>query len=179
MKKTVFFILIVLIIVPSAFSQFRLDMGVKVPVSLGVKFSELAGNTDTSYNIIKNFTFLFPEVAGTYQFNLGPVKLGAGVQLYTLILESIAWPMAFAEFDFSPVIPLVVNAKLGGLAYMLFGLYNHAGTGNLVIPELNAYFKLGKSFRLGGGVMVFTSKDFTSDTFPYALYLTGNFSTTF
>ncbi len=179
MKKIAFIILIALIIVPSAFSQFRLDMGVKVPVSLGIKFSELSGNTDTSYSVIDDFTFLFPEVSGTYQFAAGPIKLGAGVQIYTLILESIAWPMAFAEFDFSPLIPLVVNAKLGGLAYMVFGLYNHADTGDLVIPEVNAYFKLSKSFRLGGGVMIFTSKNFATDALPYALYLAGSFSTTF
>ncbi len=177
MKKMIFLVLIIaVLIVPSAFAQFRLDMGIKVPLKMGVNFSELSGGTDTAVNVIENFTFLFPEVSGTYQFALGPLKVGAGLQMYTLILESIAWPMAFVELDLSPV---VINAKIGGLAYLLFGFYNYADTGNLVIPEINAYFKLGKSFRLGGGVMVFTSKDLATDALPYVLYLGGSFSTTF
>ncbi len=176
MKKTVLFILIVMIIVPSAFSQFRLDMGFKMPLKMGVNFSDSSGVDDTSVDIINNYKFLFPEVSGTYQFDLGPLKLGAGLQMYTLILESIAWPMAFAELDLSPV---VINAKIGGLAYMLFGVINQADTRDFIIPELNAYFKLGKSFRVGGGVMVFTSKNFATDALPYALYLAGSFSTTF
>ncbi len=179
MKKIILFILIVLLIAPAAFSQFRLDMGVKVPVSMGVKFSELSSGTDSSVNILENFTFLFPEASGTYQLALGPLKIGAGVQLYTLILESIAWPMAFAEVDFSPVVPIVINAKMGGGAFLMFGLYTHGDTANLFMPEVNAYVKLGKTFRLGGGVMMFTNKDLATDAVPYVLYLGGSFSTTF
>ncbi len=179
MKKIILFILIIVLVVPAAFSQIRLDMGVKVPVSMGVKFSDLDSDTESSVNIIENFTFLFPEVSGTYQFALGPLKLGAGIQLYTLILESIAWPMAFAEVDFSPLVPIVINAKMGGGAFLMFGLYNHGDTGNLFMPEVNAYVKLGKTFRLGGGVMMFTNKDLADDAVPYILYLGGSFSTTF
>lgn len=177
MKKVVFLILAIsVLLVPSVFAQFRLDMGIKIPVKMGINFSDVSDVSSTSVNILDKYTFLLPEASGSYQFDLGPVKLGAGLQLYSLILESIAWPMVFAELDLSPI---VINAKIGGLAYLLFGLYNDAGTGDLLMPEINVAFKLGKSFRLGGGAMFFTSKDFNDIALPYLLYLGGSFSTTF
>ncbi len=177
MKKTVFFIVIIsILLVPSVFAQFRLDMGIKIPVKMGINFSDASGISSTSVNILDKYTFLLPEASGSYQFALGPIKVGAGLQMYSLILESIVWPMVFAELDLSPI---VINAKIGGLGYLLFGLYNDAGTGDLLMPEINVAFKLGKSFRLGGGVMFFTSKDFNNTAQPYLLYLGGSFSTTF
>ncbi len=177
MKKIVLFILIITVfLVPSAFAQFRLDLGLQIPVKMGIKFPDSSGIDSTSINILDKYTFLLPEATGSYQVALGPVKFGAGVQLYSLILESIAWPVVFAELDLSPI---VINAKVGGLAYVLFGIKNDAGTGDLVIPEINIAYKLGKSFRVGVGAMGFTSKNFDTGTIPYLIYLGGSFSTTF
>lgn len=176
MKKAVFFILIVLLTVPSAFGQFRLDAGVKIPVLMGNNLSNLGGSEDTTYNILEKFTLIFPEVSGTYQLEAGPLKAGAGLQMYTFIFESVVWPSVFAELDLSPV---VISAKAGGFGFLFFGVYNHFGTGSIVIPELDAWFKINNSFRVGGGAMLFTSPDLTFSQYPYILYLGGSFTTTF
>ncbi len=177
MKKILILVLVIAIfLVPSAFAQFRLDMGLDIPVQMGIHISELTNSTDTSVNILEKYTFLLPEATGSYQVSLGPVKLGAGVQLYTLILESIAWPVVYGELDLSPV---VLSAKVGGLGFLVFGLYNHSGTGDVLIPDINVAYKLGKSFRLGVGVMGFTGKDMHTDNVPYLIYLSGRFSMLF
>ncbi len=177
MKKTFFLILILAFLMTSGvFAQFRLDMGLKIPVKMGVHFSDLSSGEDTSVDILDKYTFLVPEVTGSYQVSLGPVNMGAGIQLYTFILESIAWPIVFAEIDLSPI---VINAKIGGFGFLVFGLYNDGVTGNVLIPDINAAFKLGKSLRIGLGVMGFTGKEFNSDAVPYLIYLSGSLSMLF
>ncbi len=177
MKKKILFILAAaLLLVPSAFAEYRLDMGIKIPTIMGVHFSDLSDEEDTSTNILDDYTFLVPEITGSYQMAVGPIKMGAGVEMYTFIFESIAWPMVFAELDLSRV---VFNAKLGGLGFLVFGLYNHTDTANVVIPDIYGAVKLGKSLRLGLGVMGFTGKEFSSDALPYIFYLAGSLSMVF
>lgn len=177
MKKILLFImLITLFLVPSAFAQYRIDMGIKVPAKMGIHFSDLSSDDDTSVDILDKYTFLVPEITGSYQMALGPIKMGAGVEMYTFIIESIAWPMVFAELDLSKI---VINAKVGGLGFLVFGLYNHADTADILIPDIYSAVKLGKSFRLGLGVMGFTGKEFTSDAVPYIVYLSGSLSMLF
>ena len=177
MKKLVFFGIIVLIIIPGAFAQFRIDLAVDVPVKIGVSLSDLdGGSTNESINVLEFGTFPVPEALFAYQSSLGPVKLGAGIRVFSLILESIAWPHAYAELDLSPI---VINAGVGGGAFMLFGLYNNIDTANLILPDMHIAYKLGDTFRLGIGAMGFTGKDLGPDVFPYIIYLTGRFSILF
>ena len=151
MKKMIFLVLIITVFfVPSAFAQFRLDLGADVIVSAGIKNSGL--DDDPTVDVISNYVIPIPEATFSYQFPVGPVNLGAGLQFYTAILESITWPVIFAELDLSPV---VVSIKTGGLGFLIFGLASDSFTGDVLISDLNAAYKLGKSFRLGLGAKIF------------------------
>lgn len=177
MKKIAFvLVLIAVLAVPSAFAQLRLDMGFDIPVRIGLSFNNFSDTE--SVNILEEYIFLLPEAMFAYQFNLGQVNLGVGLRLYTLILESIAWPMGYAELDFDRV---AITASVGGGLYLLFGLYNEAGTGEVIIPELFAGLKLGKArnFKVGAGAMAFLGPELSTDVVPYYFYLGAKWSVLF
>ena len=175
MKKIIFLVLILTVfLVPAAFTQFRLDLGADVIVSAGIKNSGL--DDDPTVNVISKYIIPIPEATFSYQFPLGPINLGAGLQFYTAILESITWPIVYAELDLSP---FVVSLKTGGLGFLIFGLASDSFTGDVLVSDLNAAFKLGKSFRLGLGAKIITGKDLNLSNVPYIFYISGRFSTIF
>ena len=177
MKKLVLIGIIILMVIPGAFAQFRIDLAIDVPAKIGISVSDLdGGSTNESIDVLEFGTFPVPEALFAYQTSLGPVKVGGGIRVFSLILESIAWPHIYAELDLSPI---VINAGIGGGGFMLFGLYNNVDTANLLIPDLHIAYKFGNTFRLGIGAMGFTGSDIYSDAFPYMIYLTGRFSILF
>ena len=164
-------------VIPGAFAQFRIDLAIDVPVKIGISVSDLEGDsTNESIDVLEFGTFPVPEALFAYQTSLGPVKVGGGLRVFSLILESIAWPHIYSEIDLSPI---VINAGIGGGAFMMFGLYNDVNTANLFIPDMHIAYKFGDTFRLGIGAMGFTGSDIYSDAFPYMIYLTGRFSLLF
>lgn len=177
-KKIPIVILFSILIAGPAFSELRVDVGADIPWGIGAVISGFSDPSQTSVNVLQNFVFLVPEGNVLYQFPLGPVKLGAGIRAFSLILETIAWPNALAELNLGPV---AVDLNLGGGVYFLFGLYNQLSTSSVIVPDLSAYFKIGKTFRVGGGGIFFY--DLNSATrgsaVPYAIYLAGKFSFTF
>jgi hypothetical protein len=94
----------------------------------------------------------FPEASFYYQFEFGPLRLAPGVRVFTFILESVLWPNLMAELAFDPVF---IQAQLGGLIFVLFGLANNIEFGEVLLPDLSIWLGLGKErrFRLGGGVL--------------------------
>ncbi len=177
MKKIIFVGIIILLIIPGAFAQLRLDLAIDVPVKIGVSVSDLdGGSSNESIDVLEFGTFPVPEALFAYQTSLGPVKVGGGIRVFSLILESIAWPHVYTELDLSPI---VINAGIGGGGFMMFGLYNNMDTANLFIPDMHVAYKFGDTFRLGIGAMGFTGSDLGSNGFPYIIYLTGRFSILF
>ncbi len=177
MKKLILIGIIILMVIPGAFAQFRIDLAIDVPVKLGVSVSDLnGGSANESVDVLEFGTFPIPEALFAYQTSLGPVKVGAGIRVFSLILESIAWPHLYTELDLSPI---VINAGIGGGGFMLFGLYNNVDTANLLIPDMHIAYKFGDTFRLGIGAMGFTGNDLNTDVLPYIVYLTGRFSLLF
>lgn len=177
-KKTLIVVALSVLIAGHAFSEWRIDVGADVPWGIGAVVSDLGGSSQTNVNVLQNFVFLVPEGNFLYQFPIGPIKLGAGVRAFSLVLESVAWPNAFAEVNLGPV---AIDLNLGGGIFFLFGLYNNIATSSLVIPDLSAYFKLGKSFRIGGGGIMFYDMDSSTrgSIVPYSIYLAAKFSFTF
>ena len=179
MKKLVLFGIIILMVIPGAFAQFRIDLAIDVPVKIGITVSDLdGGSTDESIDVLEFGTFPVPEALFAYQTSLGPVKIGGGIRVFSLILESIAWPHIYSELSFSPI-PIVINAGIGGGGFMMFGIVNSMETANLFIPDMHIAYKFGDTFRLGIGAMGFTGSDIGPDAFPYMIYLTGRFSLIF
>ena len=177
MKKIIFLVLITFIAISGAFAQFRIDLAIDVPVKIGVSISDLdGGSSNESIDVLEFGTFPVPEALFAYQTNLGPVKVGGGIRVFSLILESVAWPHIYAELDLSPI---VINAGIGGGGFLVFGLFNDANTGNLFIPDMHIAYKFGDTFRLGIGAIGFIGSDIGPDAFPYMIYLTGRFSILF
>lgn len=173
-RKYIFIVLLMLLAV-SAMAQGRLDLALDVPFYFGI---QLEGE---SMGALSDFTFLFPEAGLHYVLGSGGFKIGLGVRMFTLILESIAWPNVFAELHLDP---LVVSAQLGGGAFAVFGLYNDGITGPVVIGDIAAAYKFTDSFRAGIGAFLIGETDeeiMFSETgiIPYAIYAFGKFTIDF
>ena len=111
-----------------------------------------------------------------YQGDLGLVKLGIGARAFSLLVETIAVPNAFAELDFGKI---AIEAQVGGGAFVMFGfLPTQANIGNYWIPDLSAWFKIGKkgSFRLGGGLVGLYLPAVMGNALPFLIYLGGKAS---
>jgi hypothetical protein len=171
MKKAILVVLVVLVVSTVGYAEWRSDIGMAVPWKLGATLTGALGETE-SLNVLSRFTFLIPQVFLGYEFGLGPVNLGVGGRLYTLILESVAIPAVFAEVALGPV---ALNLNVAGGGYLLFGLYNAFETPPLILPDLSAHFKLGKSLHLGVGATGILHPELQAEVIPYVLYLSGRF----
>ncbi len=135
-----------------AFSDWRFDIGIDAIFGFGALSEDDAETLD-----FPDLTFItLPMGEAGYEWELGPVNLGVGVRGITLILVNLLWPDVYAELDLGKV---AVEAHLGGLAFMVLGLANDTTTGEVFIPELSAWFKPGRRFRLGGGAVGFYHPD--------------------
>lgn len=137
-------------------AQLRLDIDINDPVYFGYTASGSSQGAWNPYPYIP-----IPDAKLMYQFSLGPVNLGAGVRVFSLIIENFLYPELYAELNLGPV---AINASVGGLAFLEFGLLStalaEAGISNLngfqsvILPDLSVSFKLTNVFRLGGGVLM-------------------------
>jgi len=172
MKKAFFLAMALSLVGGAAFAQLRLDIGIAAPIGVG---SVLDGTKLQMNGLAGNFlskVFLpLPEAALHYQFDLAAVKLGIGARAFTLIVETVIWPNAFAEFDLGPV---DIEAQVGGGAFAFFGLVSDFETGRVFFPDLSAWLKLGKdgNLRLGAGLIGLFLPNQTSNL-PVVLYLGG------
>lgn len=177
MKKLFLFGIIVLLVIPGAFAQVRLDLAIDIPVILGISAESDDDTINESINLLQDIgTFPFPTAMAAYQFSFGPLNAGVGLKGYSLILESVFWPVVYAEVDLSPI---VIHANIGGLGFLYFGLGTGTTTSSLIIPDFHIAYKFGDTFRLGLGAMALNGIEGLGSTTPYAIYLTGRFSLLF
>jgi hypothetical protein len=157
-RKTFLVVVAVALMLGAAFNagaQVRLDMDVNVPVYVGFTSAGAAQGAWNSYFIP------FPDAKLSYQFPLGPVRLGAGVRVFSIIIENFLYPELYAELDLDP---FVVGLSVGGLAFLEFGLLTSllqsAGVSTLtgfhevILPDLSVAYKVNDWFRIGGGVFM-------------------------
>ena len=163
-----------LVAISSLSAQARLDIGAIVPRGAGLTLG--GGTTDTGA-FIGNWPFIpVPDVGIYYQGDLGLVKLGIGARAFSLLIETIAVPNAFVELDLGKV---AIEAQVGGGAFLMFGILpTQANIGNYWIPDLSAWFKIGKkgSFRLGGGLVGLYLPEVMGNALPFLIYLGGKAS---
>jgi hypothetical protein len=162
------------VVVPAA-SEVRLDIGVMVPRGAGLT---LGGSTTTTLGSnLGNWPFIpLPEAGIYYQGDLGMLKLGIGARAYSVLLETILWPNGYAELDLGKV---AIEAQMGGGAFLMLGMLpTKFETGKVFIPDVSAWFKIGKkgNFRLGGGFIGLYVPDAFGDVMPFLLYLGGKAS---
>ena len=180
MKKLILFGIIILMVIPGVFAQIRLDLAIEVPVILGVKAESDNVDINESINVLNDIgTFVLPTGMAAYQIPVGPVNAGIGIKGYSLLIESVVWPVIYAELDLSP---FVIHANVGGLQFLWFGIIpdiNGLKGSSVIIPDFHVAYKFGKTFRLGIGAMAITGIKGLEGITPYNIYLTGRFSILF
>lgn len=171
MKRVALVLVILASLTLPAFAQFKLDFGVMVPRGI----SSTSGSSSEG-NFVSSWPFIpIPEAGLYYQGDLGVVKLGIGARAFSFILETVLWPNAYAEFDFGR---FAIQAQFGGGVFAMFGLANSSASGNVFIPDLSAWFKLGRdrNFWLGGGLVGLDVPDTFGNDMPVLIYLGGKVS---
>ena len=126
-----------------ALADSQLDIGVNVPGWAGVSIDGERVTEQIPFRIP------IPDLMYNYFFDVGPVKLGGGARVWTLIIATGAYPILSAEFETKR---LVLNAHVGGLVFgYLTPFPNGSGieTGRVFLPEISAAFRLTDWFSLG------------------------------
>jgi hypothetical protein len=168
MKKFILIALVVAALAMPAAAQGRLDIGFFAPKGFGV-----SGGGDINSALAKWPMIPIPDLGLYYQGDLGLIKLGIGARAFSAIVETFAWPNAYAELDIDF---LAIQAQFGGGVFAMFGVApSQIATGKVFIPDLSAWVKLGKKgvIRLGIGAMGLYIPEVLGDTVPFLLYLGG------
>jgi hypothetical protein len=175
MKHLVMITALILLLASPVFAQFRIDLGVDMPITVGA----IAGGEVTTSGEITEFLttyhFPFPEASFYYQFGVGPVNLSVGLRGFTFILETLFWPNLMAELQLGP---FFIDAQVGGLLFLLFGVYNDAQYGELFFPDLSVWFGFGKNknFRIGAGCLGMILPELTTEGMLIVPYVGGKIS---
>ena len=170
MKRTVIAAFLAAALTMPALAQLRLDVGVDVPRGVGEALNGSIITSREASSALSTVYFPFPEAALHCQLDLGMLKLGLGIRAFTLIMASVAWPNAFAELNFGP---LVVEGQIGGGVFA-YSVLSESGieTGKVFFPDLSAWLALGekRTYRLGGGAMGLFLPEQT-EAIPFVYYL--------
>ena len=144
-KKLLVVICLVALTAAPAFSDWRVDLGLDIAFAGGA----FAGGESEVGGFDGN-VLPIPVGAGSYVFEVGPLGVGVGIRAIPLIVIVPFWPNVFAELDLGNA---TLEAHLGGLLFGYFGLASGMETGEVFIPEVSGWFKVGKRFRVGGGAI--------------------------
>ena len=145
LKTIIILLLLAGVAIVPVVADSQVDIGVQVPVSFG-------GLTFNGESVSEQLPFRFPvpDLMYNYFFDVGPLKLGVGARIWTLIFVSGAYPIVSAEFETDR---LILNAHIGGgvFGYSLLGVPEYTGitTGRVFLPEVSAAFRLNDWFSLG------------------------------
>jgi hypothetical protein len=170
MKHLVMITALTLLLVSPVFGEFRVDLGADMPITVGTITGSGVTTSSEAGEFFSDFHFPFPEAGLSYQFGIGPVKLAPGIRVFTVILLTAAWPNVLAELQLGPVF---VDAQIGGLLFGYFGLGTGLEFGQVLIPDVSAWFGFGKkkNFRIGAGVLGLMLPELTTEAMliiPYA-----------
>lgn len=162
-KKRLVLVCVMLVLLLGSVMQLQADMqidiGVNAPYYLGVT------TEDDDAGDLLDYLFLFPDVKLNWLYDVGPVRLGGGARLFTVILQSAVYPILTVEADVGPV---VLNANVGGGLFLLFGLYTAIETSAVFLPELTAAYRFNDSFSVGtGALFLFAPEVADLSTFAY------------
>jgi len=172
MKKTALLVLVLLGVSAAAFAEVRLDIGFDVPRGIGGVVDGEADISDETVDFFNTYIFPFPEAGIYYQESFGPLRVGGGLRVFTFILESIYWPNVYVEYD---VWKMTLALQMGGGVFGLFGLYNTLEAGQVFLPDLSAWFRIGDTFRVGGGALGLLVPELT-DGMGFVYYLGAKFA---
>lgn len=150
-----------------AFCDWRFDLGIDGVFGLSALTD--SGSDSTDFGELRFFTL--PIGGAAYEWDLGPVNLGVGIRGISLLIINVLWPDVFASLELGPA---VIEAHVGGLVFAGFGLVSFFESGEVFIPELSAWFPLGKRkiFHLGAGAVGVYLPDFEDEAVAF-IYFVG------
>jgi hypothetical protein len=151
-----------------ALAEVRLDIGLTIPMGLGSLSTSGGTLSEDATDFFSEHIIPFPQIALYYQDMLGSFRLGGGIRAYSFILETIFWPNVFVEKD---LWHFTVALQAGGGCFGLFGLYSTIEAGKVFIPDLSLWYRIGDSFRLGGGIMGLMVPELSDDEMLAIYYL--------
>jgi len=172
MKKLLLFVVLILIVsVPAAFSQFRFEIGASAPLAVGY-ISGSGGDFGNVVSTIEDEGIIpIPNMGLFLQANLGPIKIGVGAKVQSIILYSIAYPVAQVEIALGP---LAIDASLGGYYFGYYAIGDVYGveSADILLPDLSVWLGIGKknAFRIGGGAIGVISSSFDLSAVPFVAY---------
>lgn len=149
MKRAALLAVALSVALPAA-AEWRADVGFDIPRGIGGLSEDGAVISEDAGEFFDSYVFPFPELGLYWYRPVGAFRAGVGLRAFTFILETVFWPNAFAEYDLWRV---TFAFQLGGGAFGLFGLLNQVQTGAVLIPDLSAWLRLGRTFRIGGGAL--------------------------
>ena len=155
-------------IVPVA-ADSQVDIGVDVPVLLGVYYQGQAVGDEPLVHIP------LPNLMYNYFWNIGPVKLGLGARIWSLLLVSGAYPILSAEFETDR---LILNAHVGGGVFgyvTIFPGVSGIETGRVFLPEVSAAFRFTNWFSMGVAVLGLYIPELTESGMGYSVNVFGRF----
>ena len=137
-------------------AQVRLDFDINDPVYFGYAVS------GSQYGVWNSSPYIpLPDARLQFQIPLGPLNIGAGARVFTVIVENIAYPEVYAELNLDK---LVVNASVGGLEFLTFGLLTDAiqsstgavlsGYEPIVLADVSVGYKVVDFFRISAGAFM-------------------------
>jgi|SRR6056297_2129054 len=147
-KKTVIIGLVVILLgaaLPAA-ADSQVDIGLHIPYYIGID------TEDEDAGAALDYAFLVPDLKYNYFLNESGIRLGVGVRLFTVILESMVYPIVTVETDIGQ---FRLSGHVGGGAFLFFGLFNSIETGQIVLPEVSVAYRFSESFSIGTGAGFF------------------------
>lgn len=172
-KKLIVIVLVLLIggfaIFPAA-ADSQVDITLYWPFTGGIE-SDLGNET---FDTLKDYLFIVPFTEYNYFILDNGIKLGLGARMFTLIIESIAYPVLTAEAELSD---FVLRGQVGGGAFLFFGLWNSLETEKIIMPELSAAYRLNDWFSVGAGSTFFFAPEATDlDSYIWFGHVFGRFT---
>ncbi|MFW5742379.1 MAG: hypothetical protein ACOCW3_02435 [Spirochaetota bacterium] len=136
-------LLLALAVIAPVAADSQVDIGVNIPGRIRLSVD------DESVTEQIPFRIPVPDLMYNYYTDVGPIKLGGGARVWTLILLTGAYPIVSAEFETER---FILNAHLGGLVFGYltpFPEWSGIETGRVFLPEISAAFRLTDWFSLG------------------------------
>lgn len=181
MKRILLVLLIIGAVSAPAFTQFRFDLNIQGPVTLGIISEEYGIQIwDGATEALQGLPLVLLSGSAYYNFDLGLVNIAAGVRVYTMIIEHGLFPNLLVEIDLHP---LYVQAQVGGLMFYFFGLLPQEVDGDpvygdVLFPDISVWYGFGEDgdFRLGVGVLAAYFPELLPDAALILPYIGGQWS---
>ncbi len=172
MKQKMFFVFVLFIVsTPYVIAQVQATVGLDVMTFGGVQLSD-PETGETANEARETLKFPFPYGQLAYNFDLGMFDIGLGAKAYTFIVVSAIYPLVYADVSLGPV---VVHGGLGGGFFWFVSPFGQKTlSGNVFLPEVGAYVRIGKAFQLGVTSVFFISES-TDIAMPYVICISGRF----